>query len=74
MRSDLKVDIKELQPDVIVERYYLHAKYYHYDPVDMLECVEFNETVENLLVDDNVVTAHKPDTSPRIQVALQSIR
>ena len=30
--------------------------YYHYDPVDMLERVEFNETVEQLLIKDNIVT------------------
>ena len=48
MRSDLTAEIKELQPDVIVECY-LEAKYYHYDPTDMLELVEFNATFENLI-------------------------
>ena len=29
MQQDINANIKELQPDVIVERY-LEAKYYHY--------------------------------------------
>ena len=48
MQSDLTADIKELQPDVIVECY-LEAKYYHYDPLDMYELVDFNVNVENLI-------------------------
>ena len=43
----MTADIKELQPDVIIEGY-LEAKYYHYDPSDMCELVEFNTNVENL--------------------------
>ena len=54
-QTTLATAIRELQPDVIVECY-LNAKYYQYDPVDLLEFVEFNETVENLLEDDNIVT------------------
>ena len=55
MRSELKAEINELQPDLIVECY-LNAKYYHYDPIDMLEFFEFNETVENQIETDNIVT------------------
>ena len=47
--------IRELQPDVIVERY-LDAKYYHYDPVELFELAAFNETVESLLEEANIVT------------------
>ena len=53
--NDLTAEIKELQPDVIDECY-LEAKYYHYDPIDMLELVEFNDNVENLVETDNTVT------------------
>ena len=38
MQSNLTTNIKELQPDVIVECY-LEAKYYHYDPSDMYDSV-----------------------------------
>ena len=61
MRSELTAEIKELQPDVKVECY-LDAKYYHYDPVDMLEFVEFNETVENLIEADDIVTLQYMET------------
>ena len=61
MRSDLTAEIKELQPDVIVECY-LKAKYYHYDPTDMLELVDFNANVENLTESDNVVTVQHMET------------
>ena len=34
-------DLKELKPDVIIERY-LDAKYYHYDPEEIYEMSEYN--------------------------------
>ena len=54
-QTTLATELRELQPHVIVECY-LDVKYYHYDPVEILDFVEFNETVENLLEEDNVVT------------------
>ena len=48
IRPNHHADIKELQPDVIVECY-LEAKYYHYDPSDMCELVDFNVNAENLI-------------------------
>ena len=55
IRSDLTAEIKELQPDVIVECY-LEAKYYHYEPMDMFDLVVFNKAVENLIESDDIVT------------------
>ena len=43
MQPTINADIKELQPDVIVERY-LDAKYYHYDPEDIYELGEYKST------------------------------
>ena len=36
MQQQVHVDLKELKPDVIVERH-LDAKYYHHDPEDIYE-------------------------------------
>ena len=55
MQQDINADIKELQPDVIVERY-LDAKYYHYDPEDIYELGDYNVYVENLAESDDIVT------------------
>ena len=41
MQQQVHADLKELQPDVIVERY-LDAKYYHYDPEDIYELRDYN--------------------------------
>ena len=60
-RSDLTAEIKELQPDVIVE-WHPEAKYYHYDPADMCELVDFNANVENLVESDNIVTVQHMET------------
>ena len=59
--TDLTADIKELHPDVIVECY-LEAKYYHYDPSDVYELVDFNVNVENLIESDNIVTVQNIET------------
>ena len=59
-QTTLATETHELQPDVIVECY-LNAKYYQYDPVDLLELVELNETVENLLEEDNIVTVQNAE-------------
>ena len=55
MQTDITADIRELQPDVIVECY-LEAKYYHYDPADIYELVDFNVSAENLVESDDFVT------------------
>ena len=48
-------EIRQLEADVIAECY-LDAKYYHYDPVELSDLVDFNANVVNLLEEDNVVT------------------
>ena len=55
MQTDITADIKELQPDVIVECY-LEARYYHYDPEDIYELVDYNVKAENLVESDDIVT------------------
>ena len=55
MQPTINVDVKELQPDVIVERY-LDAKYYHYDPEDIYELGEYNVYAENVAESDDIVT------------------
>ena len=40
----------------------LNAKYYQYDPVEVSNIVEFNESVANLLEEDNIVIAQKAET------------
>ena len=53
--TKLAHQIRELQPDVIVECY-LDARHYHCDPVELFELAEFNDTVENLLEKANIIT------------------
>ena len=48
VKTDLTADIKELQTDVIIECY-PEAKYYHYDPADVYELLDFNVNAENLV-------------------------
>ena len=55
MQTNINADIKELQPDVIVECY-LEAKYYHYDPEDIYELVDYNLNADNLVESDEIVT------------------
>ena len=57
----LATELRDLQPDIIVECY-LDAKYYHYDPVEILDLGEFNATVSNLVEDGNVVTVENAET------------
>ena len=49
MQQNINADIKELQPDVIVERY-LDAKYYHYDPEDIYEFGDYNGHRDNAIL------------------------
>ena len=55
MQQDISADIKELQPDVIVERY-LDAKYYHYNLEDIYELGDYNVYAENVAESDDIVT------------------
>ena len=55
MQQDINAAIKEIQPDVIVERY-LDAEYYHYDPEDVYEMSDYNVHAESLAESDNIVT------------------
>ena len=61
MQTDITADIKELQPDVIVECY-LEAKYYHYNPEDIYELVDYNVNAQNLSESDDIVTVQKIET------------
>ena len=61
MQTDITADIKELQPDVIVECH-LKTKYYHYDPEDIYELVDFNVNAENLAESDDIVTIQNIET------------
>ena len=55
MQQQVHADLKELQPDVIVERY-LDAKYYHYDPEDIYELSDYNVNATYLAESDQIVT------------------
>ena len=48
-------EVQQLNPDVVVECY-LDAKYYHYDPVELNDIVDFNANFANLVEQDNIVT------------------
>ena len=54
LQQQVHTKIKELKPDVIVERY-LDAKYYHYDPADIYELSDYNVNAEHLAESDKVV-------------------
>ena len=54
-------DLKELKPDVIVERY-LDAKYYQYDPEELYEMCEYNADAKYLAESDQIVTLTAMET------------
>ena len=60
-QQNIDADIKELKPDVIVERY-LDAKCYHYDPEDIYELSDYNVYAENLAESDKIVTLNSIET------------
>ena len=60
-QTTLATEVRELQADVIVECN-LDAKYDHYDPVEILDLVDFNANVANLLEDDNIVIVENATT------------
>ena len=61
MQPHIHVDLKELKPDVIVERY-LDAKYYHYDPEDIYELSDYSVNAKYLAESDKVVTLNSIET------------
>ena len=51
---------------------YLEAKYYHYDPEDIYELIDFNVNAENLVESDDIVTVQ--NIEQRMVVICMSIR
>ena len=47
LQPQVREDLKDLQPDVIVERY-LDAKYYQYDPEEIYEMCDYNSNATYL--------------------------
>ena len=67
MQPNIDADIKELQPNVIVERY-LDAKYHHSDPADIYELSDYSVYAENLAESDDIVTLNSIETEWPMQV------
>ena len=61
MHMQVHNDIRELQPDVIIERY-LDAKYYQYPPELVQEMSEYNSKAAYLAESDQVVTLNAMET------------
>ena len=61
LQPHIHEDLKELKPDVIVERY-LDAKYYHYDPEEICEMCEYNANAKYLAESDQIVTLTSMET------------
>ena len=61
--SQIHDDMKNFQPDVIVERY-LDAKYYHYDPEEIHDMGDYNCNAEYLADSDQIVTLTAMETDP----------
>ena len=61
LQPQAREDLKELKPDVIVERY-LDAKYYHYDPEEIYEMCEYNAKAKYLAESDQIVTLTSMET------------
>ena len=55
LQQSINADIKELEPEVIVE-HFLDAKYYRYDPEDIYELSDYNVYAENLAESDEIAT------------------
>ena len=60
-QQQVHADLKELQPDVIVEKY-LDAKYYHYAPEDLYELSDYNVNATYLAESDQIVTLTSMET------------
>ena len=61
-------DIRNLQPDVIVERY-LDAKYYQYSPEDLQDMSDYNSNATYLAESDQVVTLNSMETDDSSMLA-----
>ena len=61
MQRQIHDDLKELQPDVIVERC-LDDKYYHYDPEDIYDMCDYNANAKFLAESDQIVTLNSMET------------
>ena len=69
--SQIHDDIKELKPDVIVERY-LDATYYQYAPDDTHEMCDYNSNATYLAESDQIVTLNAMETDdPSMLASLQ---
>ena len=70
MQPQVRADLKEFKPDVIVEKY-LDAKYYRYNPEDIYELSDYyNVNAKYLAESDKVVTLNSIETRnvPPMQV------
>ena len=54
LQPQVRDDLKDLQPDVILERY-LDAKYYQYDPEEIYEMCDYNSNAKYLAESDQIV-------------------
>ena len=61
MQIQVRDEIQELQPDVIVERY-LDAKYYQYSPTDISDMSDYNSNATYLAESDQVITLQTMET------------
>ena len=61
LQSQIHDDVKELKPDVIVERY-LDAKYYQNAPDDIHEMCDYNSNATYLAESDQIVTLNAMET------------
>ena len=53
LQPHIHEDLKEIKPDVIVERY-LDAKYYQYDPEELYEMCDYNTNAKYLAESDHL--------------------
>ena len=61
MQLQVHNEIKELQPDVIVERY-LDAKYYQHPPDEIYDMSDYNSNAKYLADSDQIVTLNAMET------------
>ena len=62
LQPHIHEDLKELKPDVTVERY-LDAKYYHYDLEELYEMCKYNTNAKYLAESDQIVTLTSMETN-----------
>ena len=68
LQPQVHEDLKDLKPDVIVERY-LDAKYHQYDPEEIYEMCEYNSSAKYLAKSDQVVTLTAMETDESSMLA-----